>query len=68
MRNNNSDAYKIIRNFLMFIFILSCIALLITGTEHAGDSALYQLEGVRYERVTADSIKNSCISLWNMLK
>lgn len=68
MKKNNTDVYKIIKNFLLFIFFLMCAAVLITGTQHAGDSAEYQLSGTRYERITADDIKNSCITFFDVLK
>lgn len=68
MKGYNTDSYKIIRNFLMLVFMIFCAVLLITGTMQAEDKALYQLEGTKYERLTANDVKNSCISLWDMIK
>lgn len=68
MKRNNSDVYKILKNFLLFIFFLVCIAVLITGTQHAGDSAEYQLKGTRYERIALEDIKNSCITFFDVIK
>lgn len=67
-KRNNSDIYKIIRNFLLFIFLLTCAAMLIIGTQYAGDKAQYQLEGTRFETISYEDIKNSCINFFSVLK
>ncbi|MBQ9946689.1 MAG: hypothetical protein IJO68_09225 [Clostridia bacterium] len=64
----NTDIYIIIKNFLLIIFIFICAAVLIIGTQYAGDSASYQLQGTKYERISTEEIKNSCISFFDMLK
>ncbi len=59
MKNNNTDVYKIIKNFLLIVFFLVCAALLITGTQHAGDAAQHRLSGAKYERITSEELRKN---------
>ena len=68
MKRNMEENYRIILNFLIPVLLSVCAAVLISGTQYAGDKAQFQITGKEYERISYEEIKNSCINFFDVIK
>lgn len=64
----NSENISIIKRFFLTVFMLTACAVLVSATQYAGDKTQLQLEGKGFPTVSAETLKNSCIMLFGMLK